>query len=345
MRRLVRSLVWCTGIVAASACGESRPSARPAAGAPSPPAELASRWCAQLPRPANAALAAVPGLGDWYEVYRVRDGVFALVEPRQFQETISYLIVGETGALLFDTGLGMVPIRPVVERLTSLPVRVLNSHTHYDHVGGNAEFDDVLALDTPYTRANQRGFGHEALAGEVAAEAFCDGPPSGLDTAAFRTRPWVASRRVRDGDTLDLGGRVLEVVHVRGHTPDALALHDRAASLLWTGDSYYDAAVWLYVPETDLDAYERSLARLVQLASDATVLLPAHNTAVARAERLREMQGAIRRVRDGRERGTPEPGQRVTFRFPHFSILTSQALLDGAVGDRTRGGSGLTTWP
>jgi glyoxylase-like metal-dependent hydrolase (beta-lactamase superfamily II) len=232
----------------------------------------------------------------------------------------------------------------VVERLTTLPVRVLNSHTHYDHVGGNAEFDQVLAVNTAYTRANQRGFPHAELAGEVASASFCRGAPAGLDTSAFATRAWSAARTVADSDTLDLGGRVLEILQVPGHTPDALALRDRAHGLLFTGDTYYDATVWLYVPETDLDAYERSIARLVQLTDSSTTLLPAHNTAKASAVRLREMQGAIRRVREGRETGAPESGGRVVFRFDHFSILTSQPLLDGKVGDRGRGGSGLTTW-
>jgi glyoxylase-like metal-dependent hydrolase (beta-lactamase superfamily II) len=179
----------------------------------------------------------------------------------------------------------------------------------------------------------------------VAAESFCSGPPAGLDTAAFHTRAWQATRFVADGERLDLGGRVLEVLHVPGHTPDALALLDRDHRLLFTGDTYYDAPVWLYVPETDLDAYERSIARLVGLAPQVDRLLTAHNTVLADPVRLAAMQQAIRRVREGRLRGEAQPDRRVLFRFAHFSILTSQPLLDGAVGDRRGGGSGLTTWP
>lgn len=348
LRALAVALVAAALAVVAACVDRGHSSASDTSGATIPPSTVSlvtDQWCAHIPRPANSALERVPGVSDWFDVYRVEPGVFALVESRQFQEAISYLIVGRESALLFDTGLGMVPIRPVVERLTQLPVRVLNSHTHYDHVGGNAEFEQVLAMDTPYTVANQRGFAHVELAGEVAPEAFCSGAPAGLDTAGFHTRAWRATRRVADGDTLDLGGRVLEVVHVPGHTPDALALFDRQGGVLWTGDTYYDATVWLYVPETDLDAYERSIARLVQLTADSTVLHPAHNTAIASGVRLREMHGAIRRVREGKERGEEESGKRVVFRFDRFSILTSQPLLDGMVGDRARGGSGLTTWP
>ncbi|MGE0552523.1 MAG: MBL fold metallo-hydrolase [Gemmatimonadales bacterium] len=313
-----------------------------ACSAPHPESEV--RWCDELPRPANQAFPTVEAGSDWFEVRQVVDGIYSIAEPRQFQETISYLIVGRDRALLFDTGLGLVPLRPVVERLTDRPVTVLNSHTHYDHVGGNAEFETVLSLDTPYTRANQAGFAHEELAGEVAPESFCGTPPARADTAGFHTRPWSASGTVADGATIDLGGRVLEVLAVPGHTPDATALLDREHGLLWTGDSYYDAAIWLYVPETDLDAYERSMARLAALAPTVRRLLPAHNTVSADPSGPERALAAIRSVRSGGVTGSELSGQRVLFEFEGFSILTSAPLLEGRAGDRTSGGSGLTTW-
>jgi glyoxylase-like metal-dependent hydrolase (beta-lactamase superfamily II) len=316
-------------------------------GSPTPEkvaAPVSVRWCDLLPRPANAALPRVRVASDWFEVYRAADGVFALVEPYQFQEAISYLIVGEDRALLFDSGIGLVPIRPVVQELTSLPVEVLNSHTHFDHVGGNAEFDLILALDTAYTLANTRGFPHEELAGEVAPTSFCRGAPEGADTATFRTRPWTPTRTVADLDKLDLGGRVLEILHVPGHTPDAVALLDRARGLLWTGDTYYDGTVWLYVPETDLDDYERSMARLSALVPALEKLLPAHNTASAEPRRLLQARDGIRQIRAGSRSGKEESDNRVVFEFDGFSILVSQPLLEGKKGDQSRGGGGLTTW-
>lgn len=333
MRWRLRSVV---AALALAGCG--RPSPDTAGVAAS-----ASSWCGEIPRPANGAYPKVPGASDWFDVYDVGDGVYALVEPRQFQEAISYLIVGETRALLFDTGLGMVPIRPVVERLTTLPIEVFNSHTHYDHVGGNAEFDRILAFDTPYTRVNQAGFEHAELAGEVARESFCGEAGRQVDTAGFRTRPWRPARVVADGDTIDLGGRVLTIHQVPGHTPDAAALLDATRGLLFTGDSYYDATIWLYVPETDLDAYDSSMTRLAGLPG-VVRLLPAHNTVQAEPRRLGEAVAALRGVRAGSVKGEAQSGGRVVFRFDRFSILTSTPLLEGRRGDQTRGGSGLTVW-
>lgn len=344
------SLLILGVVLAGAGCAPRADAPAPAEGppAPVPPPATATLqgWCGKIPRAANRALPRAPIASDWFDIVEAASGVYAFIEPQQFQEAVSYLIVGTRQALLFDTGLGMVPLRPLVERLTRLPVTVLNSHTHYDHAGGNWEFDRILAVETPYTRANMAGFPHAELATEVAADAFCSGAPAGLDTAAFRTRPWSATATVRDGDTIDLGGRTLEVLHVPGHTPDATALLDRANGLLFTGDSYYDGPIWLFVPETDLDAYDRSMARLAALAPGLRQLLPAHNSARVAPDRLGAALDAVRTVRTGRVApAVRESGGRLTFTIGGVSILTAQPLLDGQAGDRTRGGSGLTAWP
>ena len=118
---------------------------------------LRPEWCRQLPRPEYQTLERVLSDESWFEIYRIRPGVFAIYEPRQFEEVISYLILGEKRALLFDTGLGVGKISTVVARLTPLSVTVINSHTHFDHVGGNAEFHEIWNRDLPYTQNNMRG--------------------------------------------------------------------------------------------------------------------------------------------------------------------------------------------
>lgn len=342
MTRALTLLALLAGMTRAA-----EPEAEPTSTAATPPAIASLQgWCAEVPRAANTALSPAPVASDWFQVVEAAKGVYAFIEPYQFQEAVSYLILGKHRALMFDTGTGMVPLRPLVEKLTQLPVTVINSHTHYDHVGGNWEFDRVLAIDSPYTRANTAGFPHDALATEVAPDAFCKGAPVGLDTAVFRTRAWKASGSIGDGDTIDLGGRRIEVLQVPGHTPDAIALIDRANGLLWTGDSWYEGTLWLYVPETDLDAYERSIARLAALAPGLKQVLPAHNTASADPARLDGVLDAVRKMREGTESpARQESGGRLVFEIDGVSILTAKALLAGQTGDRLRGGSGLSVWP
>ncbi len=287
----------------------------------------ADNWCAQLPRQANAALPAVQTASEWFHVYQAAPQVFALIESDQYQEEISYLIVGTTSAVLFDTGIGVTPIRPVAEALTRLPIVVINSHSHYDHVGGNSEFDSVMTMDTPFTRMKMAGRPHAGLASEVAPDAFCHGAPAGLDTAAFRSKPWKSAGIVKNGDRIALGGRTLDVLHVPGHTPDALALLDRANGLLFTGDTFYDGTIWLYAQETNLDDYVTSMESLVALGPVVTQVLGAHNVANAAPSRLAAVLAAAKKLRSGTVAGHDDGRGEITFDIDGVKFLSSQAAI------------------
>jgi glyoxylase-like metal-dependent hydrolase (beta-lactamase superfamily II) len=282
-------------------------------------------FCRHYPRPAYAELQRIPSAEDgWFEVYTVAEGVTAIYEPHQWQEVISYLIEGTDRALLFDTGNGIGDIRTVVDGLTAKPVTVLNSHGHFDHVGGNHAFDRILGMDTDFTRARQAGQPNAAIALEVSAAALCRPAPGGVSEATHVGRPYTISRFVADGQRIDLGGRTLEIIHLPGHTPDAIALIDREAGLLWTGDSFYAGPIWLYAPETDLVAYRRSLERLVELSKEVRWLLPAHNTPRVSASVLVDVLGVYDRMIAGDAMRVAQGDGMVEYRFPgedRFSFL------------------------
>ena len=309
------------------------------------PTELVEHDCKTLADASNAQLARSEQSDNWFQVYESADGVYSIVEAYQWQETISHLIVGTERALLFDTGIGLLPIRPVVERITDLPVTVLNSHTHYDHIGGNYEFDDVVAIDSDYTRANMQGLDHEAIAIDFTPEAFCGEPPPDSDPQNAITRPWTASSYVKDGDVIDLGGRQITVLHVPGHTPDATALLDEDNGLLFTGDTYYDAQIWLFVPETDLDDYQNSLARLIEIEKEVDYLLGAHNASRVDADKLQPLMFAFLKLRAGDFVGEENEFGQLDVEINGIDFLTSKAVLDGRNIDAKGGGSGLETQP
>jgi glyoxylase-like metal-dependent hydrolase (beta-lactamase superfamily II) len=269
-------------------------------------------WCQRLPRPQYAQLHRVPSADPWFEVYAVTPDVFAIYEPHQAEEAISYLILGHKRAALFDTGLGIGDIKKVVTALTSLPIVVLNSHTHDDHVGDNWEFTEILGMDTQFTRTNARGSVADAQ-GELAQGSICGQLPSGFDPKAYTTRPWRITRWIHDGDTVDLGGRVLRVLATPGHTPDSISLLDEANGLLWTGDSFYPGTIWLKRPETDLDAYERSMARIAALVPRLHLVLGSHNAPVAEPSILTKLAADVRAVRSGRVRSKPAEDGNVTY--------------------------------
>ncbi len=80
---------------------------------------------------------ATTGPEPWFTVERVDADTYAVSEYRHWEEPHCYLLLGRERAALIDTGLGVGDIRAVVERLTDLPVTVLTTHVHWDHIGGH----------------------------------------------------------------------------------------------------------------------------------------------------------------------------------------------------------------
>ncbi|MCZ8206504.1 MAG: hypothetical protein O9271_18065, partial [Gemmatimonas sp.] len=78
----------------ASPATASPATASPATAAADSAGATEPSWCTQLPRPVNQRLRQVDVGSPWFTVYEADRGVYAIVEPRQFQETIAYLIVG-----------------------------------------------------------------------------------------------------------------------------------------------------------------------------------------------------------------------------------------------------------
>jgi glyoxylase-like metal-dependent hydrolase (beta-lactamase superfamily II) len=278
-------------------------------------------WCKSQPRPAYRKLERVKTPDPWFEVYKIVPGVFAIYEPHQFEEVISYLVIGTQKALLFDTGMGISNIKAVVEGLTHLPVSVVNSHTHNDHVGDNWRFTNVYGMPTDFTRTNAKGSTADAQA-ELAPGQICGALPAAFDAKSYRTRAFQISHWLKDGDKIDLGDRTLEVISTPGHTPDSIALLDERNGLLFTGDTFYLGPIYLYRPETDLDAYVLSVKRLAELTPSLQLLLPAHNVPVAAPDYLPRVLDAIQQVRRGQSKPVSRDGNR-EFIFEGFSFLLS----------------------
>ena len=276
-------------------------------------------WCKGLPRPGYGKLERVPTADNWFEVYKVRPGVFAIYEPHQLEEVISYLILGANGALVFDTGMGISNIQAVVTGLTRLPVSVLNSHTHNDHVGDNWRFADIYGMDTEFTRTNARGAKEDAQA-ELAPDQICGSLPAGFDAKAYASKPFHIAHWLHDGDQIDLGDRVLKVISIPGHTPDSIALLDEKNGLLFTGDTFYAGPIYLYRPETNLDAYLASVQKLASLAPQLQLLLPAHNVPVASPSILPKVVRAMQQVRRGEVKPIAKDGKH-EYVFEGFSFL------------------------
>ncbi|HEY4284616.1 MAG TPA: MBL fold metallo-hydrolase, partial [Chthoniobacterales bacterium] len=187
-----------------------------------------------------------------------------------------------------------------------------------DHVGDNWQFNDVYGMDMEFTRTSAKGSTADAQA-EIAPGEICGELPQGFDPKSYATKPWHISHWLHDGDNLDLGGRTLEVISVPGHTPDSIALYDAKNGLLFTGDMFYPGRIFLYRPETDLDAYLTSIKKMAALPH-VELLLPAHNVPVADPVYLPKVLAAMDQIRSGKVKGE-QRGDRKVYGFEGFSFL------------------------
>ena len=284
----------------------------------------APEWCKALPRPEYKALQRVLPNETWFEVYKVAPQTFAIYEPHQSEETISYLLVGTKQAVLFDTGMGIGDLLKVVRQLTSRPIVVMNSHTHDDHVGDNWEFPFVFGMDTEFTKKNAKGSTQDAQA-EIAPGEVCGDLPAKFDSKTYRTKPWHISIWIHDGFKVNLGGRTVEVISTPGHTPDAISLFDRENGLLFTGDTYYPGPIWLYRPETDMKAYAASVKKLHDLKPQVKVVLGAHNVPVASPDVLDELMAATQQLIENKLAAKPASDGKAMYSAGKISFLMKAA--------------------
>jgi glyoxylase-like metal-dependent hydrolase (beta-lactamase superfamily II) len=281
-----------------------------------------SNWWDALPRPEWAAYEQIATTQTWFEVYKIQDGILAIYEPGQFEEVISFLIIGSERTLLFDTGLGMGNIAALVAELDDKPLTVLNSHGHYDHVGGNYQFDGVLARNLPFTIKKSAGSSHQQVAEFASSGWIWKQHPPRFDPATYQIKPYRLSEWIEEGQFIDLGGVSLEIIYAPGHAPDGIVLIDHQRRLMFTGDVFYPAPLYAHLEGSSFEDYAATAARLSQWKPKVDTLLTSHNTPVSSSDYLIRMDAAFQSISEQRAAWEPADGGR-EYKFEGFSILTA----------------------
>jgi glyoxylase-like metal-dependent hydrolase (beta-lactamase superfamily II) len=228
---------------------------------------------------------ALPVADPWFGVERLDDRITRITEPRVhpiFSANI-FLVEGSEADLVIDGGMGVAPLRPVIDGLRRDPSRrliFLATHTHVDHVGAAHEFEtrlvhpvetDALAKPEPYSlRAADLSPSLVALFERSGYPPLwpllIDAVPwAGYDPDAYRIEPAPATGTVEDGDLIDLGDLRLEVLHLPGHSPGQLGLFEAQGGVLFGADAIYDGPLIWEGRGMDVAAYAASLRRVEAL--------------------------------------------------------------------------------
>jgi glyoxylase-like metal-dependent hydrolase (beta-lactamase superfamily II) len=245
----------------------------------------------------------LPIAEHWFRRETFADGVTLLSETYvdPFARCNVWHVRGKNRDLVVDTGLGLCSLREAARDLFERAVTCVLTHSHFDHIGGAYEFASRIAhVDEQTELSRPNGFGGltaEALgdelvqrlrgAGYAVPEHFLTALPSAdfrVDDYTVRSAPLTGT--VRDGDVIDLGDRVFEILHLPGHSPGSIALWEGSSKTLFSGDAIYDGPLLFDLPGSSIDDYVRTLHRLMAL--DVAVVHAGHDPSFGQ-QRLREI--------------------------------------------------------
>jgi len=154
--------------------------------------------------------------------------------------TTMYIIEGSKKALLIDTGTKCEKLDEVAKKITQKPLYVVVTHIHVDHAGNINDFDEI------YFHKDD----------EVLMDRL-RGPYTGK------------INYVKDEDKFDLGGKIIEVKHMPGHTPGSIVLLDHQSGNCYSGDAFGSGQVWCQLwPFSSMLTYAKSCKKMLRLMDD-----------------------------------------------------------------------------
>ncbi len=182
-----------------------------------------------------------------------------------------FVVTGEKKALVIDTMNGGGNVREAAESVTSLPLILVNTHVHPDHIGGNHFFKEAYM--------------HPA---DIALVDVFTAPENKANAPVLLP--------VREGDVFDLGGLHAEVYELPGHTPGQICLLLREDRILFPGDSI-NHHLWMQLDGClSLREYLKNLERLDFLKERADFILHGHSRCIEGIELFDRVEKGIREL-------------------------------------------------
>ncbi len=213
------------------------------------------------------------------EVIKLKDNLYLMNDNG---EASGYILLGSKKAAVIDTMNGRENVYDVVRTVTDLPLVVINTHGHIDHMSGDGFFDEVYLHpdDNRLIEETMNYPQYKRLKRQMKLGDFAIKPMS-------------------EGDVFDLGGVKLEVFDCPGHTKGSVCLLDREDRVLFSGDSI-NRHCWMQVADsTSLEQFYTSLGRLEAIRGEYDTIYCGHTTTGDDASLYDEHMAAVKEVIDG----------------------------------------------
>lgn len=232
-------------------------------------------------------------MDSWFTIEKIDEVTFAISEYGHWEKVHSYLLIGTKYALLIDTGLCIGNIKNEVDKLTKLPIKVITTHCHWDHIGGHKYFKDI------YIHENDEGWIKKGLPipidsikESILKEELTEVIPIEFDINKYIVYTCKTVGIVKDNDIIDIGGREIRVVHTPGHSPGHICLYEEEKGFLYTGDLIYLGTLYAFYPSTSPKDFKYSIDKIASIINIARIL-PGHNEINVRVDIIKSIQDAF----------------------------------------------------
>lgn len=229
----------------------------------------------------------------WFQVTQIDDNTYAISEYKHWEEPHCYLLIGKEQAVLIDTGLGIANIKEVIDTLTALPVQVVTTHAHWDHIGGHALFQNFALHESELEWISGRfSLPLDTVKYNLTCLPCCF--PDRFNPECYAIFQGVPSQLLRDGDVLNLGGRTLEVIHTPGHSPGHCCFYEPERKYLYSGDLIYCGTLDAFYPTTNPKQFYHSVTKISSL--DVSRILPGHHSLDVSSDIIRRIETAFQEL-------------------------------------------------
>jgi len=214
---------------------------------------------------------------DYYQVIREKEHLIIIKERLDEIDsryltmyTNLFLIIGNNDCLLIDTGCGLFPLRPLIEKfLNGKRLHVVNTHSHFDHVGGNGEFDSV------FIHKNEEMF----IKNDLDLTFLKNAPNSVVNRYSninLIVPPTKKINPLSGGEVFNLGDIDVGCIHNAGHSPGSISLYTDKGEL-FPGDLVHYGFIPL-PPKDDLSLMLNSIKKLITLCNEKNIneIYPSH---------------------------------------------------------------------
>ncbi len=259
---------------------------------------------------------------SWYSHELIDAGIWAINEQNM---VYMFLIEGSKKALLIDTGWGLGNLKDYVRCLTARPLIIVNSHGHPDHVSGNYHFEsaNISRADIPLMNKY-----HQKELRELKLRTAIPHIPEQFDTKQWIDAVPSSVAPIEEGHIFNLGGRIIEVIAIPGHTQGSIALLDHKEGLLFTGDSLIHGEMWFHTEgAATLSNYQRSLQKLLKLSDRFEKVISSHGQVQLPPSTIEEIVASVESIINGKQQGTPYStfaGDGLLCQFDKFRIVYTE---------------------